>query len=101
MIAIDLIPVAGEVTSRFPCFLHFCFLLFLRPTNLTSPVIFKKASKTWGFQFLSGYKAQSGTVAKSLVSPSFSSSAFNSLGISVIRLRTGWPPICSWPIRMG
>ncbi len=26
--------------------------------NLTSPEIFKKASKTGGFQFLSGYKAQ-------------------------------------------
>src|SRR5271168_769453 len=64
----------------------------IRSINLTTPEIYKKASKTGVFRFLSGYNAQSGTVANSLITPSFSSNVFSSLGISVIRLCAGLPP---------
>ena len=66
----------------------------LRPVNLTSPEVFKIPNENVVIQILSGYKAQSGTVAKSFITPSLSKSSLMSLGMFVIKLCPSLLPTC-------
>ena len=62
--------------------------------NLTSPEVFKIPNENVVIQILSGYKAQSGTVAKSFITPSLSKSSLMSLGMFVIKLCPSLLPTC-------
>jgi len=63
-------------------------------TSLTSPEVFKIPNENVVIQILSGYKAQSGTVAKSFITPSLSKSSLMSLGMFVIKLCPSLLPTC-------
>jgi len=67
---------------------------WLTLASLTSPEVFKIPNENVVIQILSGYKAQSGTVAKSFITPSLSKSSLMSLGMFVIKLCPSLLPTC-------
>ena len=91
------VPFAGD--EGLPAFARFETKLPLQPGILQPnfPGDFQKSQQNRWFPVFVWLQSPAGTVAKSLISPSVSSNSLSSLGISVIRLRAGLPPTCSWP----